>query len=625
MRIIVSLIFITALFANAQQGGSIKQKSTGPCTVNAVAEGNLAVNINCPGVAPSSLRFLNENLQKQGRDLRNIDSMLRTAEEWRKKYDELVNLLASAGVHSGLSKRADELLKAGQFDEAKKVLDQIIDEDENEADQMADDYDSRGRLDNLQFDMAAALNDYERAYHYRPDKYEIAYGEALLWRGESNSAEPLLKAGLLRMQVLVDKGQTSYRPGLAETLNDLGSLYGTNNMPQEAEACYKNALEIRQSLAKAGQKSYEVDLAVTLNNLAIVYSDTDRPKEAEETYREALRVYERLDKLTSNDYRQYLAMILHNMGSLYEDADRYDEAEKSYRRALEIRRLMAKTEPAAFNPNVAETLNNLAILYMHTDRDEEAENTLKQALSIYDTAAKSNPGYRYGVAMVLSNLGELYSEKADMNFCFLGLAPRLIEPKLLASVKKDCAIRGEFLKQSQTALQQSLYIYQELAKVNADAYQPNVVGIMSKLTDVNCGIGQGGDCEAEWQSVLEMEQELAKTHPNKQSYQRDVASSLRTLAVIYENKGRAEQAEKAYKQAISLLRSLPAGETVDNRWMLASILDSLGQFYYRTNRPNLAAEQDEERLVVYTELAKLRPDMYEEQRKSLSQMLAQAK
>jgi tetratricopeptide (TPR) repeat protein len=626
MRIIVSLIFITALFANAQQGGSIKQKSTGPCTVNAVAGGNLTVNINCPGVASSSLRILNEKLQKQDRDIRNIYAMLRTAEEWRKKYDELVNLLASAGVHSGLSRRADELLKAGQFDEAKKVLDRIIEEDENETDQTADDYYSRGRLDELQFDKTAALNDYERAYHFRPDKFEIAYGEELLSQGEINRAEPLLKAGLLRVQALVDKGQTSYRSGLAESLNDLGSLYDMNNMPQEAEAYYKKALEIHQSLAKAGPKSYEVDLAVTLNNLANVYSDTDRPKEADEMYREALRVYEHLDKLTSNDYRQYLAMILHNLGSLYEDADRYDEAEKSYKRALEIRRLMAKSQPVAFDPDVAQTLNNLGILYMHTDRDEEADNALKQALSIFDTAAKSNPGYRYGVAMVLSNLGELYSEKGEtMGFCFDGGTPRLIEPQRLASLKKDCAIRAEFLKQSQTALQQSLDIYQELAKVNHDAYQPNVVGVMRKLIDVDCDTGQGDDCEAGWRKVLEMEQELAKTHPNEQSYQRDVASSLGRLAVIYENRGRTEEAEEAYKQAISLLRSLPVGETVDNRWRLASILESFGQFYERTNRHNLAVEQERKQLEVYTELSKLRPDMYEEQRKSLSQMLAQAK
>ncbi len=81
------------------------------------------------------------------------------------------------------------------------------------------------------------------------------------------------------------------------TLNNLGALHSDKNEFAQAEAAYREALNIRRALAELNPQTYLPDVAMTLNNLANLHSDKNEFTQAEEAYREALNIIRSLAEL----------------------------------------------------------------------------------------------------------------------------------------------------------------------------------------------------------------------------------------------------------------------------------------------------------------------------------------
>src|SRR5712664_884793 len=121
---------------------SIEQKSLGPCSVNVAGiQGNSTITVNCPGVDPKTMKFFNDAMAGKSRVARNLSEKLREAlkeaETWRSKYIRLRERLSEVGIKSELSERAKDLIENGKLDEAGAVLDQVLAEEEKEADRIA--------------------------------------------------------------------------------------------------------------------------------------------------------------------------------------------------------------------------------------------------------------------------------------------------------------------------------------------------------------------------------------------------------------------------------------------------------------------------------------------------------
>ena len=350
--------------AQKQQVGSIQQRSSAPCTVNSAAMQGGTVTINCPGVDPRAMRVFNDELKKQGHDIKDLADKLKSAEAWRSKYEELNERLAAAGLDSELARKADEFLKEGRLDEAKKALDQLIKDDEKQIDRVAQDYFNRGYLNQLQFDHLLALDDYERAYRYRPDNtdYALAYGSFLLEQHQLGRAEEVLGRALLRLHTLARTDPNAYQPKVAATLNNLAILYSDTQRPKEAEDACKAALDIYGALDKTNPNAYQPDVAETLNNLAFLYWHTQRLKEAESSFKESVDIFRVLAKANPNAYQPDVAEKLYNLATFYKDVQRLNEAEDAYREALEIYRDLAKANPSIYQPKVERTLKALSSL-----------------------------------------------------------------------------------------------------------------------------------------------------------------------------------------------------------------------------------------------------------------------
>ncbi len=187
-------------------------------------------------------------------------------------------------------------------------------------------------------------------------------------------------------------------------LNDrLGNLFRATNRLQEAEECYREALEIRSRLAKANLGAYKGDLIFGHFLLPL-----NRLQEAEARYREALEIHRRQAEANPGAYEGDLAMSCNNLGDLLYDTNRLQEAEARYWEALVIYSRLAEANPAAYEPDLATSCNNLGVLLRATNRLPEAEARYREALAIYRRLAEANPAaYEPDLAGSCYNLGLL--------------------------------------------------------------------------------------------------------------------------------------------------------------------------------------------------------------------------
>ena len=139
---------------------------------------------------------------------------------------------------------------------------------------------------------------------------------------------------------------------LHEELLDLGNFFSYEKDFENAEDCYRNAIEVNSKYAIA-----HYNLGILLNNFR-------RYEEAEKEYREAIRINP-----------QY-ALVHNNLGYLLKRLKRHEEAEKEFIRAIEI------------NPSYALANQNLAEFYFiqkyYEKSLEIAENALKISKTPYE-------------------------------------------------------------------------------------------------------------------------------------------------------------------------------------------------------------------------------------------------
>jgi tetratricopeptide (TPR) repeat protein len=145
--------------------------------------------------------------------------------------------------------------------------------------------------------------------------------------------------------------------------------------------------------AKSDHGVNSAEYASCLNNLAGVVRAQGRYAEAEALYREALEI----DRATIGEGHPDYAIDLNNLANVVKAQGRYAEAEGLYREALEIGRVTI----GEGHPNYAIRLSNLALVVEAQGRSAEAEGLYCEALEIdRATIGEGHPDY----AIDLGNL-----------------------------------------------------------------------------------------------------------------------------------------------------------------------------------------------------------------------------
>ena len=169
---------------------------------------------------------------------------------------------------------------------------------------------------------------------------------------------------------------------LLQSLNDF----------KKAKTLYEKVLQELRELSKQNPEAYKPDVAMTLNNLGTLFKNTNKLKQAQDYYEEALEIYRDLAKQNPEAYKPYVAITLNNLGALLYATNDLKQAQDYYEEALEIRRELAEQNPEAYKPDVAMTLNNLVIPYLELKKKGDAEKAYQGAHDIYQKLAGRHPG-----------------------------------------------------------------------------------------------------------------------------------------------------------------------------------------------------------------------------------------
>ena len=202
-------------------------------------------------------------------------------------------------------------------------------------------------------------------------------------RGMVQQLEQLRDAGKYQEAVPIAEKVMKYcekkygpeHPEVADSLNDLASLYGPMGQQAKAVPLYERALKIREK-ALGHEHPY---VAIILNNLAETYREMGDYAKAEPLYKRAVKIFE--TKLGPT--HQNTAACLSNLALLYEAKGEMAKVEPLYARALKIR----EENLGPDNPAVANSLGNLAALYYRQGKFAQAVPEFQIALTFAQTSS----------------------------------------------------------------------------------------------------------------------------------------------------------------------------------------------------------------------------------------------
>jgi tetratricopeptide (TPR) repeat protein len=220
--------------------------------------------------------------------------------------------------------------------------------------------------------------------------------------------------------------------GLAQALNNLGSLYLEMGQPARAKGLRLRSLNIRVQLLGPEHP----DVALAYSNLAADTYHLHQYKEAESFCRRALAIWSRfpgdqnysdrtlntlaLIDLEQHDYDQALALVqecirsltpsrsrellayLNTLAVIYERAGRLQDAEAVFQRALESSEILRNPQ----SPEKAILLTNYSRLLQRTGRKAQGRAIRRQATALRDEIVRAN-GLQYSVdASAFRRLGK---------------------------------------------------------------------------------------------------------------------------------------------------------------------------------------------------------------------------
>ena len=158
---------------------------------------------------------------------------------------------------------------------------------------------------------------------------------------------------------------------MAQSLNNLGVLLGTEGKFAEAEPLHTRALEIR----RRHFGSRHMVVAQSLENLAAACQGLEKYEQAEKLLRESVAIWEE----NMGAEHPSTAQACYDLGALLFTAGKYEQAEEVLQRA---RRILVKVFDMN-DRNLAAVYNALAVVYEKLGREQEARAYTARFMKAY--------------------------------------------------------------------------------------------------------------------------------------------------------------------------------------------------------------------------------------------------
>ena len=350
-------------------------------------------------------------------------------------------------------------------------------------------------------------------------------------------------------------------PDLAASINNMAYFYDGRGNYEQAEALYKEALEMNRRLYKGDHP----DLASSIGRMANFYKAIGDFKQAKPLYKEELEMKRRLFKGDNSD----LASSIDNIAVFYDAIGNYKQAEPLHKEALEMYRRLFKGD----HPDLATSINNMAYFYDATGDYKMAEPLHKEALEMSRHLFK---GDHPDFATNINNMASFYETMGDYKHAeplyieALEMCRRIFKgdhPDLAMKINNMAAFykgRGEY-NQAESLYKESLEMRRHLFKGDHPDLENSINNMAVFCTDR----GDYKQAEILHKESLEMSRRIFKgDHPL-------LAQSINNMAFFYNTRGDYKQAELLFKEALEMRRHL---FKVDHP-KLAESIHNMGYFY----------------------------------------------
>jgi tetratricopeptide (TPR) repeat protein len=324
---------------------------------------------------------------------------------------------------------------------------------------------------------------------------------------------------------------------LAKAFHNLGAVYRAEGRNVDAVRFYLRALTMRESITGPG----DVSLLPVLNGLGLVYLDMADFVEADNTLQRAMAIVQAHQAETTENAADTFTAF----GVLLETEGKNADAIVWLGKALDIRQTLGDTNSFA----AADAANGLALAYRQEGDLPRAESLYRRALVAYRQAAQPR-----NLVAVLNNLGRVLTEQSQYKEAeqFYHEAIDVAEQRL-GPEHPDVAIGVSGLGKLMLARRKfsdAEPLLQRAEQMDRKNFAPDHPRIGFDLCNEGiAAVGRKHYADAE--GLFKKSQEiLNKTLPANHP---EIGKLAAHLANVYRLRGRLDESEQLYRQALNIL------------------------------------------------------------------------
>lgn len=322
--------------------------------------------------------------------------------------------------------------------------------------------------------------------------------------------------------------QMGDKAGLANTLRNIGSVYGSTTDPTQALVCFEKSLAIAKEL---NNKSL---ILLAINNIGLIYYYQGNYVPALDFFQQSLAINEEL-KNNNN-----LIRISVNIANIYKEQGNYVQAFKAYQRCLVLGKQLKDQNV------IVVTLNNIGVLY-------DIQGNYEQALDFYQQSLAISEEFNYSpeIARSLSNIGIIKAKQEDLTQAqsyfekSLVIAKELKSKLLIASalnnIGRNYRAWGNY-EQALNFYQQSLALCKEMKNGSLVARTLNNIG------DIYARQGDHKQAQVCFQRVAEIAKQINTPDLLWLAYY--------NIGTTYNALNQPEQAKQAFNDSIDIIEKL---------------------------------------------------------------------
>ena len=351
---------------------------------------------------------------------------------------------------------------------------------------------------------------------------------------------------------------SAYADDLATIYNNLGVLHDNLKEYGKAREYHEKDLEILEKLYAENPSANAPDLAVTYNNLGVLHHNLKEYGKAREYYEKALGIQEDLYAKNPSAYADDLAAIYNNLGLLHQKLNEYDKAREYHENALEIREKLYAENPSANAPDLAFTYNDFGLLHQKLNEYDKAREYYEKALEIQEKLYEENPSaYAPYLAATYNNLGALHEDLNEYD-------------------------------EARKYYEKALEIREKLYEENPSAYAPGLALTYNNLGVLHDNLKEYGKAREYHEKDLKIQEDLAAKNPS--AHAPGLALTYNNLGFLHQELNEYDKAREYYEKALRIQENLYAENPSAYALNLVVVYGNLAKIYKELGETELSQE-----------------------------------